>query len=185
MEITFDGQLKSIMDELDLKKEAKNVEDGKVYDEPRDNVKSMKIITPPIPTENVLILGKAPGQTIDSYLNKEKDGNVYSKVEECIKNKKTEDLEKLLKELINSQKALITLSKKWVTDGIYKNGFYHGDLHAGNMMIEPNVNNEDTKLTVIDFGNASRQTHCREESGKSFLFATFGNIHFSLFSFDF
>ena len=38
---------------------------------------------------------------------------------------------------------------------------------------------------IIDFGNASRQTHCREESGKSFLFATFGNIHFSLFSFDF
>ena len=158
MEITFDGQLKSIMDELDLRKEAKNVEDGKVYDEPRDNVKSMKIITPPIPTENVLILGKAPGQTIDSYLNKEKDGNVYSKVKKCIGNSDAKGLEKLLTELINSQKALITLSKKWVTEGIYKNGFYHGDLHAGNIMIEPNEDNKNTKLTVIDFGNATKLT---------------------------
>ena len=38
---------------------------------------------------------------------------------------------------------------------------------------------------VIDFGNASRQTHRREETGKSFVFATLGNIHFRLFSLDF
>ena len=38
---------------------------------------------------------------------------------------------------------------------------------------------------VIDFGNASRQTHRREETGKSFIFATLGNIHFRLFSLDF
>ena len=158
MEITFDGQLKSIMGELDLTEEAENVGDGKVYDEPRDNVKSMEIITPPIHTKNVLILEKAPGQTIDSYLNKEKDDNVYSKVEKCITEKKIGDLEKLLKGLINSRKALIALSKKLVTDGIYKNGFYHGDLHAGNMMIDPNEDDKNTKLTVIDFGNATKLT---------------------------
>lgn len=97
MEITFDGQLKSIMGELDLTEEAENVGDGKVYDEPRDNVKSMEIITPPIHTKNVLILEKAPGQTIDSYLNKEKDDNVYSKVEKCITEKKDRRFRKIVK----------------------------------------------------------------------------------------
>ena len=158
MEITFNGQLKSIMDELDLTKEAKNIEYGKVYDKEHDNVKSMKIITPPIPTKNVLILEEAPGKTIDSHLNKEENGSVCGEIEKCIKNENTKDLKKLFKGLINSQKALITLSKKWVTEGVYKDGFYHGDLHAGNIMIEPSENNEETKLTVIDFGNATKLT---------------------------
>ena len=35
----------------------------------------------------------------------------------------------------------------WVTEGIY--GFYHGDLHAGNIMVS------DEKMTLIDFGNAT------------------------------
>ena len=38
---------------------------------------------------------------------------------------------------------------------------------------------------VIDFGNARRQTHCREEPCKSFVLAAFGDIHFCLFGLDF
>ena len=178
MEITFDGQLKSIMDELDLTKEAENVEDGKVYDNTFNDVESMKIISPPEPTKNVLILEKAPGQTIDSYINKDKEGSVYKNVEgiiDEIKNSEnkvaTQDevvrIKDALDELLRAQRALINLSTVWVTEGIYGNGFYHGDLHAGNMMIDPNIEETDTmtgeakrkaKLTVIDFGNATRIT---------------------------
>ena len=178
MEITFDGQLKSIMDELDLTKEAENVEDGKVYNNTFNDVKSMNIIRPPEPTKNVLILEKAPGQTIDSYINKDKEGGVYKNVVDLIdeiKNSEnklaTQDevvrIKDALDELLRAQRALINLSTLWVIKGIYGNGFYHGDLHAGNMMIDPNVEEIDkttgetkknAKLTVIDFGNATKLT---------------------------
>jgi hypothetical protein len=41
---------------------------------------------------------------------------------------------------------------KWVHEGLFGNGFYHGDLHAGNIMTDGNG------LTVIDFGNATHLT---------------------------
>jgi predicted unusual protein kinase regulating ubiquinone biosynthesis (AarF/ABC1/UbiB family) len=137
MEITFDGQLKSIMDELDLTKEAENVEDGKVYNNTFNDVKSMNIIRPPEPTKNVLILGKAPGQTIDSYINKDKEGSVYKNIEgiiDEIKNREnkvvTQDevvrIKDALDELLRAQRALINLSTLWVIKGIYGNGFYPG-----------------------------------------------------------
>ena len=48
-----------------------------------------------------------------------------------------------------SYQLLAHFAKQWVTEGIFGKGFYHGDLHAGNMMIDKE------RLTVIDFGNAT------------------------------
>ena len=49
---------------------------------------------------------------------------------------------------------LLELAQKWVNEGIFGrdgSGFYHGDLHAGNIMMDF----RSDKLTVIDFGNAT------------------------------
>ncbi len=66
------------------------------------------------------------------------------------------EFEELRKQLVQAyddveqkQKGLLQLSEKWVTEGIYEKGFYHGDLHAGNIMVGENG------VTVIDFGNAT------------------------------
>lgn len=48
-----------------------------------------------------------------------------------------------------NQQQLLNLAHMWVTEGIYGQGFYHGDLHAGNIMVS------DEKMTLIDFGNAT------------------------------
>ena len=51
---------------------------------------------------------------------------------------------------------------------------------AQRLLNSPKVN----RNRVINLGNACRQAHRREESGKSFVFTTFGYIHFRLFGLD-
>ncbi|MBR1856882.1 MAG: phosphotransferase [Oribacterium sp.] len=60
-----------------------------------------------------------------------------------------EEVSELLKDQEQRQKALSQVVEKWVTEGVFQKGYYHGDLHAGNIMIS------DTGVTVIDFGNAT------------------------------
>jgi hypothetical protein len=55
-------------------------------------------------------------------------------------------------ETLKRQRFLIDLTKKWAHEGLFGGGFYHGDLHAGNIMTDGNG------LTVIDFGNATHLT---------------------------
>lgn len=55
-----------------------------------------------------------------------------------------------LSTLIKWQMFMARLAEKWVTEGIFGEGFYHGDLHADNIM------NDDDGVTVIDFGNATK-----------------------------
>ena len=64
--------------------------------------------------------------------------------------KTRENLTRLLEQVQKRQKYLTQLVQSWVSEGIYGSGFYHGDLHAGNIMMD------DQGLTVIDFGNATK-----------------------------
>lgn len=177
---TYSGQLLRIAEELDLSFEAQNVEAGKVYDQKTTTVQSMKVNSLIEPTVNSLVLEKAPGTTIDKYLDelhemKEKlerelyahnaDGSVkmikkdqktvpqFRKPDQMYKIKKHRDMiAKKLAQLQKRQTYLADLAQQWVTEGIFGKGFYHGDLHAGNMLID------DDGLTVIDFGNATTLT---------------------------
>lgn len=55
---------------------------------------------------------------------------------------------------------LITLSKKWTYEGIFGKGFYHADLHSGNIQVS------DEKAVVLDFGNCTKLT---EEQQKGII----------------
>ncbi len=64
---------------------------------------------------------------------------------------------KLLERLQKRKRYLMELSEIWVSEGIYGEGYYHGDLHAGNIMFD------DNGLTVIDFGNATKLSSTQQE----------------------
>ena len=113
------------------------------------------------PTMDCLVLKKAPGVTYDRYM-----AQVRRRVDELLTNARVEngrigfatmteaacikrELAELYSEVLKRQKFLLDLTKKWVHEGLFGNGFYHGDLHAGNIMTDGNG------LTVIDFGNAT------------------------------
>lgn len=204
MQMTYEGQLERIQEELDLTIEARNVELGKIYDkaktEAEEKVVSMKLSPLVAPTTNAMVLEKAPGETIDALLkrireetnrlrdlykrkvvpgmSKEKEdeikarleaGELYYKnaVELATDRNIPQDsdeyrdlqprvveqkLEALLGELKKKKTYLDAFAKKWTEEGLFKDGFYHGDPHDGNIMVS------DEKLTVIDFGNCTKLT---------------------------
>ena len=202
MQVTYEGQLERIEEELDLTVEARNVELGKIYDqattEEEKRVTSMKLNSLVAPTTTSMVLEKAPGETIDNLMDRVnaeikslhevyrrtnlpgmteeqiRQNNQFIKMkklyysnvmqiqdhrkldensEEFIKMDPSyveEKLMKLLGELKQKKSYLDTFIKKWTEDGLFKEGFYHGDPHAGNIMVS------DEKLTVIDFGNCTK-----------------------------
>jgi hypothetical protein len=194
MQNTYEGQLLRIEEELDLTIEARNVELGKIYDKGKKDidkkVKSMKLDSLVAPTSNAMVLEKAPGETIDSYLKRMDESldeimDIYNKRDENgmvvgtyashkqfddeIKKKYKNDPEKLyelkfkarpkhimiqlgalLADLKKKKEYLMSFSQKWVNEGVFGEGFYHGDPHDGNIMID------DDGLTVIDFGNCTK-----------------------------
>lgn len=161
---TFQGQLHAIEQELDLRIEAKNVELGKIYNKGPKTVQSMKTVNLVNPDTNALMLEKAPGTTVDKYLEEVKEK--YEKIKKEYEWTKNRDggysamnqLNQLREEMAKRQSYVAELAKKWIVAGIYEEGFYHGDLHAGNIMVD------DTQATVIDFGNATQITRDQQIS---------------------
>ena len=164
---TFRGQMTRIREELDLTKEARNIRAGEVYNNVRgDRLKSMAADLRVMPTVSSLVLKKAPGEPLDKYLT-----GVKTELEAIQKQYFDEDgttpikrdpvfniinvrngLNEVYRDLAARQRDLLKLASAWVTEGVYGGGFYHGDLHSGNIMTDR------SGLTVIDFGNATRLT---------------------------
>ena len=164
---TFKGQMARIREELDLTKEARNIRAGEVYNNVRgDSLKSMAADLRVMPTVSSLVLKKAPGEPLSKYLMDVK--NEFAAIQhqyldedgvtpikrDSVNNilNVRHDLNRLYQDLAQRQQHLLKLASAWVTEGIYGGGFYHGDLHSGNIMTAPQG------LTVIDFGNATRLT---------------------------
>ncbi|MCR5655688.1 MAG: phosphotransferase [Lachnospiraceae bacterium] len=178
MEGTYKGQLERIREEMDLTIETHNVEIGRVYDKDfkdknkKNHVKSMKTDKMVDSTSNSMVIEKAPGTTVDQYLEELREfrasikrdylertpsGQLEFKKRHGLTINEYEDYEKLRAEMAQKLTQLRKrysymgeLAFKWVEEGIFGTGFYHGDLHAGNIMIT------DDELTVIDFGNVTQ-----------------------------
>jgi len=145
-------------------------------DKSYDNVESMKLCDLVEATEDYMVAEKAEGATVDRYL-KDIDKKVKDYLKPFMKKKENSDeyvyvdgkpfleinetnsrkhyntvevINEMISEALKCQAHLAKLAEKWVTEGLYGEGFYHGDLHAGNIMISPN------KATVIDFGNSTK-----------------------------
>ena len=67
---------------------------------------------------------------------------------------KRNELNAIYKELVECQKSLTDMTRVWVTQALYDGGFYHGDLHSGNIMYDSSTR----EMTMIDFGNTTQMT---------------------------
>ena len=187
MEATFRGQFNSILEELDLTNEAKNVAKGnEVYQYSKEtynskdlkqtygsfsNVSSMKLAEGIAPTKNVMVLEEVPGSTMETYLNETRDKTreVAGQTRSAIASRGPEnapalalnavqELDRLYADVRKKYDALVNLSYMWANEGLFAEGFYHGDIHKGNIMTQAGWkegNPADSGITLIDFGNAS------------------------------
>ncbi len=179
MENTFEARLATIMRELDLTIEAENVKKGlDAYDTGTHkanktfrNVSSMRMMNLPgvKPSKHVMVLERAPGVPMDEFV---RDANAEiaeakSAAVDGMRNAENigiamldgaEKATGLYEDALAKHDALSNLTTIWIREGLFtKTGFYHGDLHAGNIMVptaEDVRNGVQNGVTMIDFGNA-------------------------------
>ncbi len=188
MPVTFEGQFRGIMEEMDLTREAANVRRGnQVYDFHRksyndakingsygsfSNVESMKLVDGIPPSKNVMALELVQGVTMEDYLKNigAESRRIVSDAGAKMANKSVEaaastalegarELDRLYQDAKAKHQALVNLSYMWANEGLFAEGFYHGDIHKGNIMTSEGwkKGSEDApkNITLIDFGNAS------------------------------
>ncbi len=185
MRETYEGMLSKIDEELNLTIEAENCEKGKVYNVEEGDQKVVSVgVFNTIPTsKEYMLLEKAEGQTLDKLIRDvraakkkqlisagcivvDEKGNEISKNRLNSKNLESSkaarmNLVKLLKDTKKKYKHLVKMGEKWAQEGLFgKQGFFHGDMHAGNIMVSAD------KATVLDFGNASEMND-EEQSQKT------------------
>ncbi|MBF0360914.1 MAG: AarF/ABC1/UbiB kinase family protein [Oligoflexia bacterium] len=129
-----DGLEESLFEELDFRVEADNLEKGQIYLKPKDGIYPIQGIEEFPATQNVFVMSKAPGKPI-------------SKVG--------------LSDMAAKNRALANFLSMWMENALFGDGFFHGDLHGGNIFFtqDKNLTGKENKknyrLTTIDFGNAT------------------------------
>ncbi len=183
MSLTFEGKLAGIMKELDLTIEAGNVKTGlDVYDAGTHkvnktfaNVASMRLSEIPgtDPTRGLMVLERAPGVPMDKFFE-DANASIASDKATAVAGIESrggdsaivsmldgaESLTGTYEDALGKHDALANLTTIWIREGLFtKTGFYHGDLHAGNIMVPTTqdiAHGVPNGVTMIDFGNATK-----------------------------
>ncbi|MBQ7650925.1 MAG: hypothetical protein IJS15_08195 [Victivallales bacterium] len=173
----FQRRYEGILKEFDLTIESENIRLGRThYEHPSVDgksvieISSMDLVENISPATGTLVVKKAEGVTYEEYI----DG-IHAEAKETVEAIKGHAVEmngrtvracSSVKELIATRRRLeylkaflgekrnhiIDFASAWFENGIFGDGFMHGDLHAGNIMVS------DNGATVIDFGNCIRLT---------------------------
>lgn len=133
----------SLMDELDFRLEAKNMESGEVYWNPQKGIAPIGLAGDFETTQDVLVMERAYDKPIDKFHGKD---------------------------LPLKSEALSTFTELWYDNALFGDGFFHGDLHAGNIFFDPTPMPDyapygrDYQLTLIDFGACGRLSKREQRS---------------------
>ncbi|MCR5468609.1 MAG: hypothetical protein K6F37_06580 [Lachnospiraceae bacterium] len=191
---TYLGQMNGFKAELDLSIEGKNCEEGvKYYDGKFEDIDTMRVFDGIPATNTSLVVEKAEGINCAKYIqelsayNDELLGKFYGKTKHngattvhkrltTNADRRDELLEvkaKLIEkidEAVKRRDHLINLSNVWIDQATMKAGFFHGDLHGGNIMIN------DEKATFIDYGNTMKFTDKQRDNILKMLLAAQGSL---------
>ena len=98
-------------------------------------------------TKSCMMMTCVDGTSMDKVFKEVQDLITQEELEKDDEDK----LKNAYKQLTTAGKGLSQLTYKWVDNSMFGSGFYHGDLHSGNIMI-----NNEGNLTLIDYGNSSK-----------------------------
>ncbi|MBR5419865.1 MAG: hypothetical protein IK115_01810 [Lachnospiraceae bacterium] len=190
MMASYTAHMRKIDEEFDLKNEAQNIIKGeKSYEATHkkfgSKVSSVKLVEGIPSTKDYLVMDKAEGETVDRYLlelnqqlgdlkepwkgyneKTKKDHNQLTE-KEAEQFEARKKLETKLREVEKRRKNLVQMARTWANQALFGNYFHHGDLHAGNIMIN------DEKATVLDYGNCTQLNKDRVEAILRMMAAAF------------
>ncbi len=140
-----------IESELDLRMEARQIDAAQVYQgraEAADGlVQTMRMSPEFKPEAEFLILDRMPGRSVKSFIAEANS----AAFDPATPPERLAELEAQSEALCN---RLATLGSMWLSESVYGSGFFHGDLHAGNLMVDC-AEADRVTLGLIDFGNAA------------------------------
>ncbi len=187
MKATFDGQYRKILEEFDLTLESTNVGIGtKIYERPKgvETIHTMETLEGSLSTMTSMIIKKADGNTFDNTIDtiRQEAEQVLAPlrhatgVEGAVKTvyKASSPVQMALArrtliskvaKLNDRRNQVLDIAKAWFDNALFGNGFFHGDLHGGNLMTGP------SGTTFIDFGNCSRLSPADQGAMKMMLAA--------------
>ncbi len=188
MKATFDGQYRKILEEFDLTLESENVGLGtKVYELPGgvQTLHTMQMLDGTQSTMTSMIVKKAEGSTFDSTIDtirgeaegilaplrqttvvEGKSKTVYKASSPTVSAVARRDLASKVARLNDRRNHILDVARAWFDNALFGNGFFHGDLHGGNLMTA------QTGTTFIDFGNCSRLSKAEQDAIKMMLATT-------------
>lgn len=139
-----------IESELDLRMEAEQISAARVYSgSPQAAgglIQVMQRSTDYKPEAEFLILERMPGRSVKSFI-------AEAQAAAADPNLPPQRRDELERQCVQLCERLSSLGSMWLSELSFGSGFFHGDLHAGNLMVEANAN-DPVKLGLIDFGNA-------------------------------
>lgn len=141
----------SLMDELDFTLEAQNMKSGEIYWKPQKGVFPIGLAGEFETTKDVLVMERAYEKPIDKFHGKD---------------------------LPLKSEALATFTELWYDNALFGDGFFHGDLHAGNIFFNPEPLTDyapygrDYQLTLIDFGACGKLSKSERRGVLSLILGT-------------
>ena len=189
MKATFDGQYRKILEEFDLTLESTNVGIGtKIYERPKgvETIHTMETLEGSLSTMTSMIIKKADGNTFDNTIDaiRQEAEEVLAPlrhatgvqgngpVKTVYKASDPEQMALARRKLISKAAKLndrrnqvLGIARTWFDNALFGNGFFHGDLHGGNLITGP------SGTTFIDFGNCSRLSSADQGAMKMMLAA--------------
>ena len=164
---TLNARISSLLGELDFTAERENIRNCQsIYGKSSFScLHSVKLAEDCPQLPDVLVMELAPGKTFQSYMDEttdrlnglldgkvktDKDGRYKLSVMKPADRQELEaKLVKMYRDVHKRQANLQRLMQVWLSNALFGDGRFHGDLHGGNVMVD-----ENGQLTVIDFGNA-------------------------------
>ena len=139
---TFAGIAEQIEAEMNLQSEARNVQRGQVYNGQAKDLQAMKLSDLVPAQADYMVVEQAPGSALQQYIDL---------CEKAARGGKVPATFKALEYGRKAAEQVAELGRVWMSQALAGNGFFHGDLHAGNLMFD----GDSGVLTAIDFGNAA------------------------------
>jgi predicted unusual protein kinase regulating ubiquinone biosynthesis (AarF/ABC1/UbiB family) len=118
---------KSMAQELNFVREVRKLKQGQIYARPQQGINVVEPLED-AEFEDAIVMEKAKGENIHKIVDDPESI--------CVKSK-----------------FLTEIMSNWISAALFGNGYFNGDFHAGNILLDFQAN-QASEVTLIDFGNS-------------------------------